>query len=162
LAGVAARQAPTTRSCYLVGVARTEPLADLIVLAPDLPELRLIVEIKLGRFDQRAAIAQLASYMARSNCSLGLMVTREHTWLLRDTYEGEDSIREVAVYDTAVLLGTAEVPDNERELEALVGQWLDTLTSGSAASVAKEVRLDVARYLLPAVTEGRVESGRFG
>jgi hypothetical protein len=143
-------------------MARREPLADLIVLAPDLPELRLIVEIKHGQFDQQAAISRLAAYMARSNCALGLMVTPKNTWLLRDTYEGEDSIREVAVYDTALLLGVSEIPDDERDLEALVGRWLDTLTSGSAADVAKEVRHDVARYLLPAVTEGRVESGRFG
>ncbi|WP_052553902.1 hypothetical protein [Enhygromyxa salina] len=144
-------------------MARREPLADLIVLARDLPELRLIVEIKRGgHFDRPAAIQQLASYMARSNCPLGLMVTPRQTWMLRDTYEGEDSIREVAVYDTAVLLGVAEIPDNENDLEMLVGSWLDGLTSGSAASVAKEVRPDVARYLLPAVAEGRVESGRFG
>jgi hypothetical protein len=121
--------------------------------------LRLIVEIKGGDFDRAATNYQLESYMRGSNCPLGLVITPERSWLLRDTYEAGNSIREVADYDTATLLGVAEVPQDERELEELVGRWLDGLTSGSAAGLAQEVRADVARYLLPEVTEGRVASG---
>jgi hypothetical protein len=140
-------------------VSRHERRADLIVLAPDVPELRLIVEIKRRSFDRESATQQLAAYMIGSNCPLGLLVTPERTWLLRDTYEGASSIREVAEYDTSTLLGVAKAPDDERELEDLVGHWLDGLTSGSAAGLAQEVRSDIARYLLPEVTEGRVASG---
>lgn len=97
--------------------------------------------------------------MKGSNCPLGLVITPERSWLLRDTYESVDAIREVAEYDTATLLGVSEVPNDELELEELVGRWLDGLTSGSAAGLAQEVRADVSRYLLPEVTEGRVASG---
>jgi hypothetical protein len=146
-------------ACYATTVPRHQPRADFIVLAPDVPELRLIVEIKHGHFDREAATQQLESYMKGSKCPLGLLITPEHTWLLRDTYESVNPIREVAVYDTATLLGVHEIPDDEGDLEDLVGRWLDGLTSGATTGLTQEVRFDVARYVLPEVTEGRVASG---
>jgi hypothetical protein len=139
-------------------MARSEHRADLVVLAPDLPERRLMVEVKRSGLDHSAALARIKSSMLGSNCPVGLLVTPERTWLLRNTYESEDSIRVTGDYPTVTLLGIAEVPDNERELESIVERWLEFLTSGSSDGLDDEVRWDVARYVLPAVADGRVIS----
>ena len=144
-------------------MARAQPRADLIVLAPDLPELRLVVEIKtrIDALDLEAATKQVQSYMQGTNCPLGLIVTPTRSWLLRDEYEADGSISRTE-YPTAMLLGVSDVPAEEDELELLVGRWLESLTSGSSTGLRDEVRFDVSRYLIPALVEGRVESGRFG
>ena len=123
--------------------------------------MRLIVEVKRrGESIDKSSVEQLGSFMTRNNCPLGLLVTPDQTWLFRNTYEIEDAIEEIAQFDTPTLLGVSETPDSEAELEQLVGRWLESLTSGSTANVQEQVAHDVARYLLPEVTEGRVESGR--
>lgn len=138
--------------------------ADIVVLAPDLPQTRLAVEVKRGAFDRGEAIRQLKAYMIGKACPVALLIAPDRTWMLHDTYEDfdESSIQEAGEYSTAALLGIDEVPDDEQELVAIVEAWLERLTSGSATNVHREVRRDVSRYLLPAVTEGRVASGRFG
>lgn len=138
--------------------------ADLVVLAPDLPETRLVVEIKRGSFDRDGTIGQLKTYMAARNCAIGLLLTPDETWLLRDTYEGSgaDAIKEAGTYPTTALLGLAEVPQDEAALVRAVELWLEGLTTGSADSVRDDVRHEVSRYLLPAITEGRVASGSLG
>jgi hypothetical protein len=138
--------------------------ADLVVLAPDLPQTRLAVEVKSGAFDRKDAIQQLKVYMDRRDCPVALLITPERTWLLRNTYDGTgpDSIEEVGEYPTSALLGLDDVPDDERELVQTAESWLERLTSGSAANVRSEARGDVSRYVLPAVTEGRVASGSLG
>ncbi|MFV8753491.1 hypothetical protein ACNOYE_23310 [Nannocystaceae bacterium ST9] len=137
-------------------MSRSGPSADFTVFAPDLPERRLVVELKRRGFDRAGALAQMKSYMLASNCPIGLIFTPELTWLLRDTYEGEDSIRETGIYPTATLLGIANVPEDEREFQSIVERWLESLTSGSSDNLNEEVRWDVARYVLPAVADGRV------
>ena len=138
--------------------------ADLVVLAPDLPETRLVVEVKRGAFDRQEAVRQIKAYMAGRNCPIGLLITPTETWLLRDTYEGSgpDAIGQAGAYPTAALLGLAEVPEDEASLVRAVEQWLERLTSGSADGLRDDVRTEVSRYLLPAVTEGRVASGSLG
>jgi hypothetical protein len=139
-------------------MSRPASRADFLVLAPDLPERRLVVEVKRRGFNRAGAIAQMKSYMLDNNCPVGLLITPEQTWLLRDTYEGDDSIRETGVYPTATLLGIADVPDDDRELGSIVERWLESLTSGSSEGLDEEVRWDVARYVLPAIADGRVVS----
>ena len=137
---------------------------DLLVLAPDLPQARFAVEVKSRPFDRERAIQQVKAYMAGRDCPVAMLITPERTWLMRDTYErtGVDSIALVGEYSTSALLGLDRAPEDERELVDAVVGWLERLTSGSDAIVASEARADVARYVLPAVTEGRVVSGSLG
>ncbi len=137
---------------------------DFIVFAPDLPETRLVVEVKGCAVDHGAVVAQMKAYMAARLCPIGLLVTSSETWLLRDTYEGSgaDAIRAEGPYATAELLGLDLVPEDEQRLELEVERWLEGLTSGSADAIRENVRRDLSPYLLPAVTEGRVASGSLG
>lgn len=133
--------------------------ADLIVLAPDRPDLRLVVEIEHGqRLDVERVMAQVKSYMQGANCPLGLIITPTRSWLLRDEYATDGAV-EVSEYATAALLGVADVPERLDAIERLVGRWLETLTTGVARGLEEGVRRDVSRYLLPALVEGRIESG---
>lgn len=137
---------------------------DFVVLAPELPETRLVVELKLGDARHEDVIDQMKRYMVARRCPIGLLITPTQAWLLRDTYEasGLESIREEGPYATAELLGLASVPENEQTLALAVEGWLESLTSGSANVLREQVRHDLSPYLLPAVTEGRVASGSLG
>lgn len=137
---------------------------DFVVFAPDLPETRLVVELKRSLLNREAVAAQMKQYMAARHCAIGLLITPTDTWLLRDTYEGSgvDAITQAGPYSTAELLGVDEVPDDEHGLASAVERWLESLTSGSAEALRDGVRQDVSPYLLPAVTEGRVASGSLG
>ena len=138
--------------------------ADVVVLAPDLPELRMAVEVKVGKIDPRRAVAQLRKYMRGRNCPVGLLVTPEQSWLLYETYESDSdaSIREIGVYSTAPLLGLVRTPEDEQTLIAAVEQWLERLAAGSTDAVDEAVREPLSHYILPAVAEGRVASGSLG
>jgi hypothetical protein len=137
---------------------------DFVVFARDLPETRLVVEVKRPEVDREAVLAQMKAYMAARHCPIGLLVTSTETWLLRDTYEGSrtDAIRAEGPYSTTELLGLDIVPEDEQRLELEVERWLEGLTSGSADAIRENVRGDLSPYLLPAVTEGRVASGSLG
>jgi hypothetical protein len=137
---------------------------DFVVFAPDLPETRLVVEVKRREVDREAMVAQMKEYMAARHCPIGLLVTSTETWLLRDSYEGSgtDAIREEGPYATAELLGVDAVPEDEQRLELVVERWLEALTSGSADAIRGDVRHHLSPHLLPAVTEGRVASGSLG
>lgn len=137
---------------------------DFVVFAPDLPETRLVVEIKGSAANHDAAIEEVKAYMVARRCSIGLLITPTETWLLRDTYEGSgvEAITKSGPYPTAELLGIDAVLDEEHVLASTVGRWLEGLKSGSADALRDDVRRDVSPYLLPAVTEGRVAFGSLG
>jgi hypothetical protein len=137
---------------------------DFVVLARDLPETRLVVELKRNESQHADATAQIKGYMVARHCPIGLLITPTRAWLLRDTYEGSgvDAIREEGPYSTAELLGLGVVPDDEPTLALEVERWLERLTSGSASALHEPARRDLSPYLLPAVTEGRVASGSLG
>jgi hypothetical protein len=132
---------------------------DLIVLARELPEVQLVAEVKVGAFDRAVTERQLKRYMLARNCPLALLITPETTWLLRDSYEGSDeaSIYVAGEYATSDLLDLNQVPTSERELTSRLHDWLEALAaSGHPKFSRANTRDDVARYLLPAVVEGRV------
>jgi hypothetical protein len=134
-------------------------IADLLVLAPELPEAQLLVEVEVGEFDKAKVEEQLALNMAAWNCPIALLVTPVTTWLIRDAYEenAEPAIRATGEYPTADLLDLDSVPKTEHELLAVVHRWLENLAmSGMATSSRANARLDVTRYVLPAIVEGRV------
>jgi hypothetical protein len=138
--------------------------ADLLVLAPELPEAQLLVEVQVGEFDMDKVQEQLALNMVAWNCPIALLVTPATTWLIRDSYEESTApaIRATGEYPTADLLGVDHVPNTEGELLEVVHLWLETLaTSGTATSSRANARVDITRYVLPAVVDGRVfQEGR--
>jgi hypothetical protein len=137
---------------------------DFVVFAPDLPETRLVVELKRSLFNRDAVANLIKEYMVARRCSVGLLITPTETWFLRDTYDssGVEAIAQSGPYSTAELLGIDDVPDDEDAFASAVGRWLEGLTSGSAEGLRDGVQRDVSPYLLPAVTEGRVASGSLG
>lgn len=137
---------------------------DFVVLAPELPETRLVVELKAGDARSDEVIEQIKHYMVARRCPIGLLITPTDAWLLRDTYEtsGIEAIREEGPYSTTELLGLTAVPATGPALALAVEVWLESLTSGSASVLGERLRHDLSPYLLPAVTEGRVASGSLG
>jgi hypothetical protein len=133
--------------------------ADLIVLDRELPEVQLVAEVKVGKFDRAVTERQLKLYMLARNSPLGLLITPEIAWLLRHSYEhsGEDAIVLAGEYATSDLLDLDEVPGSERELTDRLHDWLEILAaSGNPKHTRANTREDVARYVVPAVVEGRV------
>jgi len=140
--------------------------ADIIVMAPDVPAVTLVVEIKKGSFDSSAAEERLKEYMLRRRCSVAMLVTPEKTKIFRDTFADftPASITLVGEYATSELLDLDDVPDDERALHDAVQSWLDRLASSwpSALPSAAPVRASVIEHLVPGVAEGRVSSGSLG
>lgn len=133
--------------------------ADLFVLDRELPEVQLLAEVKVGKFDRAVVERQLKQYMLARSCPLALLITPETTWLLRDSYQSldESSIEVAGEYATADLLDLDEVPGSERELADRLHDWLEILAaSGNPKHTRANTREDVARYVVPAVVEGRV------
>jgi hypothetical protein len=133
--------------------------SDLLVLAPDLPEAQLLVEVKVGEFDRREVEEQLRVNMVSWSCPVALLVTPTRTWLFRDSYaeSGDEAIEISGEYPTTDLLGLVEVSGDEHELLEAVRAWLESLASTGAVGASQApARQDIVRYLLPAVVEGRV------
>jgi hypothetical protein len=137
-----------------------QPAADLFVLAPDRPEVTLVVEVKVGRVDLVSVEAQVRTYMMARRCPTALIVTPALTRVYADSYSdySPDSIRLVGEFPTSLLMGIASVPTTGTELERAVKDWLDQLsTTWSSALPADEAaRRVVVEHLVPAVVEGRV------
>jgi len=136
---------------------------DLIVFAPDTPDVALVAEVTREVRDRPAIEAALKEYMLDNRCGFALLVTPFTTWIYRDTLRdySEASIREVGAFDTADLLGLERSPAMENDLFHAVREWLERLASAwmSALPVALEARKLIAEYLVPAVIQGRVFPG---
>ncbi|MCL2726366.1 MAG: hypothetical protein FWD69_18245 [Polyangiaceae bacterium] len=137
--------------------------SDVIVLAPDRPDVTLVAEIKMSVADLRAAEQQLKMYMLDRRCPTALLVTPQKTWIYRDTYKDftADSIVLEGEASTTELLGLSAEPKSGAELESSVRAWLERLAASwpSALPKAGPVRKPVVEHLVPAVSEGRVMSG---
>ena len=60
--------------------------ADLIVLAPDRPDVTLVAEVKMRVADLPATERQLKAYMLDRRCPTAVLVTPQRTRIYRDTY----------------------------------------------------------------------------
>lgn len=131
---------------------------DVIVRGTDRPQPRLAVGIRTRGDDLDQAARQLRQYMVGEACPLGLLVTPERTRVYQKTYsDTPDSIRELAVVETPVLLDTRGVLENGPELERAVRQWLETLIRQPGVPVhraGEAARLE--DHLLPAMVEAEV------
>jgi hypothetical protein len=140
--------------------------ADVLVMARDVPDVRLVAEVKRHIGDIRGAEAQLRQYMLARKCSLGLLVTPERSRIYRDTFADftEGSVQLVGDFSTAELLDLDEVPSDEHALQGAVREWLDRMASSwpSALPRTGAARAPVVQYLVPEVADGRVSSGSLG
>lgn len=140
--------------------------ADVVVLSHDVPEVRLVAEVKRAIRDLTEAEAQMRRYMLDRRCSLALLVTPERTRIYRDTYADytDATVELVGEFSTADLLDLERAPTDESALQDAVRDWLDRLTVSWSSALPKTAaaREPVLRYLVPEVTEGRVSSASFG
>jgi hypothetical protein len=150
-------------TCYLVDVPFE---ADVLVMARDVPDVRLVAEVKRNIGNVGDAEAQLRQYMLARRCSLGLLVTPEHTRIYRDTFADftEGSVQLVGEFSTAELLDMDEAPADEHALQEAVREWLDRMAASwpSALPRTDAARAPVVQYLVPEVADGRVSSGSLG
>jgi hypothetical protein len=125
---------------------------DIVVTKPDLPEIVLAVEIKLARVPPQVAAAQLKGYMARQSCPLGMLVTPDDTFFLRNPFTGYDAetILNAGECRTKDLLGA--VPATEEELELRVEQWLESLPAQERRSWPASAQEAMEFLVIPAVT----------
>jgi hypothetical protein len=112
---------------------------DIVVVSPD-GEYLIIVEVKLNDSGshRQNAIEQLKHLMASIGCSVGLVVTSENIFLLRDSLEKSHG-------ESIDVVGEAKLPDyllpsaDEQwrgirglEFESRVQQWLEELKQTSS------------------------------
>lgn len=137
--------------------------ADIIVVAQDVPDVRLVAEVRTSsdRFD--AIEPSLRRYMLDRRCSLALLVSPESTWIYRDTFADfrDESVERVGKFPTAQLLDIDPVPTGATELEHAVHAWLERLATAWPAALPRDdaARLPVVDYLVPGVVDGRVLAG---
>jgi hypothetical protein len=112
------------------------------------------------------AVAQVVRYMWGSNCHFGLIITPTQTYVLRDdfTSDGPEAIRVTDTLPTAVMLSRLDRPIpqplNERQLEAVVRNWLQRLVSSYEAALPDDPEVTRAFFpdIVGAVAGGRVVS----
>ena len=120
------------RQCYNATMKKAHP--DIVVISPD-GEYLMIVEVKLNdnNIHNQEAVNQLRYIMASIGCSVGLVVSGEHIFLLRDSLEKSHG-------ESINVVGEARLPDSllppadeqwrgERalEFESQVQRWLEKL-----------------------------------
>ncbi|MEM9905794.1 MAG: hypothetical protein AAF921_12300 [Cyanobacteria bacterium P01_D01_bin.44] len=111
---------------------------DIVVIGPD-GEYLMLVEVKLSNSNVRSksVIDQLRHLMASIGCSVGLVVSGEHIFLLRDSLEK-------AYGESIDVVGEAKLPDSllppadeqwrglhALEFESRVQRWLENLKLAS-------------------------------
>lgn len=135
-------------------------------MAREVPDVRLVAEVKGTIANLGDAEASLRRYMLDRKCSLALLVTPERTRIYRDTFADftDASVQLVGEFSTADLLDLAEVPRDERSLQDAVREWLDRLAGAWPSALPKTdvARAPVLQYIVPEVADGRVSSGSFG
>ncbi len=135
-------------------------------MARDVPDVRLVAEVKRNVGDLGVVEAQLRRYMLARKCSLALLVTPERTRIYRDTFADftEGSVQLVGDFSTAEVLDLDNVPQDEHALQDAVREWLDRMAASwpSALPRTGAARAPVVQYLVPEVADGRVSSGSLG
>lgn len=139
--------------------------ADFVVQAKDLPETRLVVEVKRefhSPDDLDRSVRHLSRYMWGANCHFGLIVTRSLTYVLRDdfTRAGAEAIDVTDTFPTHALFGVP-LPESttEAELEQLTRRWLQRLTTSYESALPDDPA--IVRALFPEIV-GAVSEGRIG
>ena len=132
---------------------------DFVVLGIDVPEVRVVVEVRARAFDLSKTEQELKEYMRAVSSPLGLLVTPRWTRVYEDTYRDEpDRICTIAEADTAALIRMRGPVEDERQLEDAVRSWLDYMVRHPGVRLhRKDVALTrVEDYLVPQVVQARV------
>ena len=142
---------------------------DVMVLAHDRPQVDAVVEVRLHVHDPRRLAVDLQQYMESRRCRIGILVSKTKTRIYGRPmgYGVTDPLEPIAVVPTSDLLGewsrsTRQDAQRERlELERAVLAWLDRLTTASPLALPENPRSReaIARFVLPAVADGRVVAG---
>lgn len=138
---------------------------DFVVMDRRFPDARLVVEVKRQVGDPGWTTAQVAHFMRRLNASLGLVVSPERMWVLRDLYLSDDP------GDVRVLgeenLDPSDWPGRDpnqtsAEFEDTVRRWLqDLATTGSSVWGPSPNRHPILLdWVLPMLRHARVQSSR--
>ena len=137
---------------------------DIIVTSADPTEVALVVEVKQRLSQPAFAERQMKRYMLGMRCPLGLLVTPDRMWLLRDRFrsDSEDSIERVGEFSTPGSL-RSHVKDKEAsgfELEQAVQNWLKALGRGSTTeTLDPKLREALEEYVVPALAQGVIRAG---
>lgn len=137
---------------------------DLIVLAPDTPEIVLAVEIKLQGLDaaqESSELARMEKYLTSIRCPVGVLISWPSTYVMTGpTTPPFGTGYQRKKVSTSALLGLAQPPLTGGEAEAAAFAWVSRLTTAAPLALPKDAQaLPVVRdYLVPAVAGGRVYS----
>jgi hypothetical protein len=136
---------------------------EVVVRGTDRPLMRLAVGIKTREDDLDEAARQLGRYMTGEACPLGMLVTPEKTHVYERTWSAPpESIEELAVVETPVLINARAVIEDSRELEQAVRQWLETLARNPGVPLHHEGEAArVEERLFPALVEAVVTAVGF-
>lgn len=146
-------------------VMSMESHPDLMVLAPDTPEVSLAVEIKLRDLEPvtelPAALAQMRSYLSGMRCPVGVLISWPWTHVLTGptTPPFATGYQHTKV-KTSALLGLSGPPATEKEAAAAAFAWLSRLTTATPLALPGDpAAYAIAHdYLVPAAAGGRIHS----
>jgi len=133
---------------------------DLIVLAPDTPEIVLAVEIKLHAPPAaEEALLDLERRLTSIRCPVGVLISWPWTHVLTGptTPPFQVGYQRTRV-QTSALLGLPSPPLTGKEAEAAAFAWLSRLTTATPLALPKEAEAQevVRDYLMPAAAGGRI------
>jgi hypothetical protein len=135
---------------------------DIIVMDRDTPRFMLVAEVKAapGSLAAPGGLEQLKRYMRATNCSVGLLVTSDRTWVLYDTFEDytDKSLQVAGEFSTDVIFSGSREPFTEHTLALAVQGWLERLSTSYPSALPEDpgARKLIERIIVPAVVEGRV------
>lgn len=136
---------------------------DILVLANDLPEIRLIAEVKKRLDDTRAVVRQVALFMRSVHAPLGLIVSADRMIVLRDKYLS-NCIDDVEILDDVALGAGAwdglSIGEDEATFEGRVQTWLRDLADGVRPRGPQLDRPVMDDWIRPALQNASVQGSR--
>lgn len=140
---------------------------DIIVTSADVPDVALVVEVKVALPDLAGTERQLRHFMHGMRCPLGMLVTASSLRLYRDTYSAVDegSIQLVGEFPLPPPLARAASSIMKPKSGAhvvdfvdAVQAWLEKLTGQEDADLSESLRATFETHVLPALTGAEVRA----
>src|SRR5438270_4030400 len=120
---------------------------DIIVRREDTKEIQLLCEVKIFRDQIDDAEIQLKRSMAGLSCPLGILVTPDVLRVYMDLYTSDNpgqSVECIGEFDARPLfryMYTPEKNGSERDFEAVVQHWLESLPQTFSSEHTDDKRL---------------------
>lgn len=134
---------------------------DIVVMEPTATAPALIVEVRLNGERSVEAVQGLKTYMVRSRCPVGLLVSPDRLTIFRDEYLGEepDSVAEVGTYPVSFERPAGAGAVAAWALENKVQSWLTNLRDGEGWDDLPEATAAALRdHVLPELTSGSIRA----